>query len=82
MFFHVNTQKGCVVLTNSSVKHSYAPQDKMSTYSKIAINMVICYLGIIFTCSSFLFFSSIFIDVFNKVALLLLLLLLLLLYFA
>ena len=23
MFFHVNTQKGCVVLTNSSVKHSF-----------------------------------------------------------
>ena len=23
MFFHVNTRKGCVVLTNSSVKHSF-----------------------------------------------------------
>ena len=26
MFFHVNTRKGCVVLTNSSVKHSFNPK--------------------------------------------------------
>ena len=27
MFFHVNTRKGCVVLTYSSVKHSFKGRD-------------------------------------------------------
>ena len=31
MFFHVNTRKGCVILTNSSVKHSFKGNPQCQT---------------------------------------------------
>ena len=39
MFFHVNTRKGCVVLTNSSVKHSFNRREK-KTMAHGKINLV------------------------------------------
>ena len=46
MFFHVNTRNGCVVLTYSSVKHSFNPQ---------AAQLLLCLAGLL---STIIMFSS------------------------
>ena len=42
MFFHVNTRKGCVVLTNSSVKHSFnmALPVSCSTFARLLLDLI------------------------------------------